>query len=313
MKRSTRNIVKMHGWRIDRAIHNYIYFVYYRPYESLFLQAGRLLQRRFLWLKGLRHAFGFVFDRYHAKVLGEGDVRKIITLNRDLIVGPDRSERIIPFRYANRIILQEPDFIAVMDCPCRLNRESPCQPVNICMAVGRTTAEFWLDHGQKYHVRKVSQAEALRIITDARQMGCITTAWFKVATGGRTGVICSCCSCCCGGIEGMRIAQRFDKTLSIIAPSGYSVIHDADKCVSCQKCSAVCMFGAVTFTSDNRRIYDVAACMGCGLCTENCPQQALSLVRDPGKGEPLDIDSLEEELEADRQNGKNEPVSGAVP
>ena len=53
MKKSTRNIVKMHGWRLDRAIHNYIYFVYYHVYVSLFLKAGRFLARRFLWLKGL--------------------------------------------------------------------------------------------------------------------------------------------------------------------------------------------------------------------------------------------------------------------
>ncbi len=36
MKKSTRNIVKMHGWRLDRAIHNYIYFAYYHLYVSLF-------------------------------------------------------------------------------------------------------------------------------------------------------------------------------------------------------------------------------------------------------------------------------------
>ena len=297
MKKSTRNVIKMHGWRADRAIHNYIYFVYYRLYVSLFLKTGRFLASKFLWLKGLRYAFRFVFSRYHAKVLTASDVHKIITLNKDLIIGPDKSERIIPFHYANQIILKEPEFIAVMDCPCRLTRERPCQPVDVCMAVGRTTAEFWLEHGQKYHVRKVSQVEALRIIRDARERGCITTAWFKLATGGRTGVICSCCSCCCGGIEGMRIAQRFDRTLSNFAPSGYSVIHDASKCRSCKKCSEICMFNAVTFSPDNVRIYNNAACMGCGLCTEKCKQQALDLVRDPSKGDPLDVDFLRETLE----------------
>jgi hypothetical protein len=53
---------------------------------------------------------------------------------------------------------------------------------------------------------------------DARERGCITTAWFKVATGGRTGVICSCCSCCCVGIEGMRIASP-EKVLFVIEVS----------------------------------------------------------------------------------------------
>jgi Pyruvate/2-oxoacid:ferredoxin oxidoreductase delta subunit len=312
MKRSTRNVVKMHGWRIDRAIHNYIYFVYYRLYVSLFLQAGRFLARRFLWLKGLRHAFRFVFVRYHGKVLSASDARKIITLNRDLIIGPDKSERIIPFQYANKIILKETDFIAVMDCPCRLIRDNPCQSPGSCMAIGRTTAEFWLEHGEKYHVRKINQAEALRIIMDARERGCITAAWFKVATGGRTGVICSCCRCCCGGMEGTRIGQKFDRTLSMMAPSGYAVIHDPGTCKSCKKCSEICMFNAVTFSSDNTRVYDSAACMGCGLCTEKCQQHALSLVRDPSKGEPLDIDSLKETLQVGRQGGESESVSGVI-
>ena len=302
MKKSTRNIVKMHGWRLDRAIHNYIYFVYYRVYIFLVLKAGRFVVNRVLWLKGLRHAWEFVFVRYHSKVLSGSDVHKIITLNKDLIIGPDKSKRIIPFQHANKIIFKEPEFIAVMDCPCRLVREKPCQAMSVCMAVGRTTAEFWLEHGQKYHVRKVSQAEAIGIIRDARERGCITTAWFKVATGGRTGVICSCCSCCCGAMEATRLGQRFDETLTMFAPSGYSVVHDAGRCKSCKKCREVCVFKATTFGPDNSRIYNVAACMGCGLCTERCRQQALSLVRDQSKGDPLDVDALREKLEVGSQS-----------
>jgi len=296
VKKSTKNIIRMHSWRIDRAIHNYIYFAYYRTYVSLFLKAGRFLASRFLWLRVLGNAFRFVFDRYHAKVLTKNDARKIVTLNQDLIIGPDKSKRVIPFPHANKIILKEPEFIAVMDCPCRLIREKPCQPVNVCIAVGRTTAEFWLEHCQKYHVRKISQDEALKIITDARERGCITTAWFKVATGARTGVICSCCRCCCGGIEAMHIAQKFDKSLSMTAPSGYSVEHDPQKCKTCRKCSNVCIFNAITFTADSKRIYDKAVCMGCGLCVEKCEQKALSLVRDTSKGDPLDLDFVKETL-----------------
>jgi ferredoxin len=35
--------------------------------------------------------------------------------------------------------------------------------------------------------------------------------------------------------------------------------------------------------------------MGCGVCVNVCPQQALSLVRDPARGEPLEIHRLMEE------------------
>lgn len=307
MKKSTTNVIRMHRWRLDRALHNYIYFVYYDRYVSIFLKTGRLLVNRFLWLRGLRHAFRFVFDRYHAKVITSSEIRKIVTLNEDLVIGRDKSKRIIPFQYANKIILKEPDFVAVMDCPCRIHRKNGCKPADVCIAVGRSTAEFWLEHCEKYHVRKITQDEALKIIMDARRRGCITTAWFKVATGGRTGVICSCCSCCCGGIEGMRLAQRFDKSLTNIAPSGYSVEHDPVRCKSCQKCSEVCMFDAITFTPTGERLYDMAACMGCGLCTEKCEQNALALVRNPAKGDPLDLDFVRETM---GKEAGTKPIAG---
>jgi len=44
----------------------------------------------------------------------------------------------------------------------------------------------------------------------------------------------------------------------------------------------------------NERVFliDVDACMGCGVCVAHCPQEALSLQRDPAKGEPLEIREL---------------------
>lgn len=285
----------MHGWRLDRAVHNYVYFAYYHFYVFALIKSSRLLAR--IGLKRvLRCAMGFLFERYHSKVLSADDVRKIITLKEDVVFGPDQSKRIIPFDHANEVILREPEFIAVMDCPCRLARGKPCQALSVCMAVGRIYAEFWLEHCEKYHVRKITQAEALAIIKDARERGCITTAWFKVATGGTTGVICSCCSCCCGAIEGMHLGQTLGKNLSNIVPSGYSVVLDSDRCNSCRQCGDVCMFKAITFGQDDSPVVDSAACMGCGLCTDTCQQQALRLVRDEMKGEPLDIDELRERL-----------------
>ena len=32
--------------------------------------------------------------------------------------------------------------------------------------------------------------------------------------------------------------------------------------------------------------------MGCGVCVSHCPQEAIDLVRDPAKGEPLEIQKL---------------------
>jgi len=84
------------------------------------------------------------------------------------------------------------------------------------------TAQFWLEHGRKYHAKKITQEEALARLEEGHSRGNITTAWFKVATGGRTGVRCSCCTCCCGGLYGMRVGKRLKggEDLEMIIPSG---------------------------------------------------------------------------------------------
>ena len=298
MKDSTKNIIRMHGYRLDRALHNYVYFVFYDLYVRVFLFLGRLVQKILSRSSLSSSIFGMVFNRYHAKVLTLGDAEKILELNEDVVVGPDRTERIIPFQYANKIILKEPEFIAVMDCPCRLHRENPCEPVNVCMAVGRIMGEFWMEHGAKFNARKITQQEALEILHEAHDRGNITTAWFKVATGGRTGVICSCCTCCCGGLEGMRIARSLKggEDLRFIIPSGYVAVIDSEKCVSCGTCEWVCIFDAVGLDDDGRPVQDWNACMGCGVCIERCRGSARTIERDPAKGLPLDIDFVIGEL-----------------
>jgi len=297
VKESTRNVFKMHGWRVDRAIHNYIYFTFYDAYVVAFLFLGHLLARWASTLKVSGSMFKMVFNRYHAKVLTQEDAAKILTLKEDVDVGPDPTERIIPFPYANQIILREPEFIAVMDCPCRLARENPCEPVDVCMAVGRTTAQFWLEHGQRFHARKITQEEALQKLREGHERGHATTAFFKVATGGRTGVICSYCSCCCGSMEGDRLVKKFKgcEETRMIVPSGYSAAIDREKCAACGDCASLCNFDAISL-DDGLVLQNELACAGCGICVEKCEHGARSLVADPAGSLPLDIDLVIEKL-----------------
>jgi Pyruvate/2-oxoacid:ferredoxin oxidoreductase delta subunit len=287
-----RHVFRFHGVRVDRALHNLIYFAFYDAYVPAFVKLGRFLADHFGHTRLVHRMYDMVYSRYHSKVITPQEFTKILTLNHNVALGPDTSKKIIPFKYANNIILEEPEYIAVMDCPCRLSRENPCQPLNVCMGVGRLFAELWMDVGEKYHVRRVTQAEALQILKDARSRGAITAAWLKVATGARTGVICSCCSCCCRGLEGMRIAKRLTggAPLTNVAPSGYRVVIDEDRCIHCQNCSDMCKFEAMRRSADGARLYDAAACLGCGLCVENCRGGALRLEIDAAKGLPLDLD-----------------------
>jgi Pyruvate/2-oxoacid:ferredoxin oxidoreductase delta subunit len=293
MKKSTLNIFRMHGWRVDHAIHNYVYFVFYDKYVKTFLASGRYIMK--LLGPGRINSLTFktIFENYHAKVLTPGDARKILSLNRDLTMDAGRAKKIIPFSAANKVIFSQPDFIAVMDCPCRLSRKEHCEPVNVCMAVGRTTAEFWLDHCAQYHVRRITQAQALGLLEESARLNRVITAWLKTETGGRTGVICSCCSCCCGGIEGMKLARRLpgDVKVTNMISSGYSVAIDTGACISCGTCVDVCAFDACRQVEGGSPVYNWEACLGCGVCVSKCPSGARRMVLDAGKGVPLDVGS----------------------
>jgi ferredoxin len=37
---------------------------------------------------------------------------------------------------------------------------------------------------------------------------------------------------------------------------------------------------------------DADLCAGCGACADDCLQEAITLVRDPARGEPLEIQKL---------------------
>jgi Fe-S-cluster-containing hydrogenase component 2 len=297
MKKSTKAMFRKHGWRIDRFIHNYLYFVYYHPYVRLvyrqFVVAARYLSHFGIMAPVLRTAF----NRYHSKVLSAGNIRQILTLEEDIRLVSENNRQIIPYRYATDIILRNPEHIAVMDCPCKKARnvEHSCGQLNSCLAVGEALAQFWIEHCEKYHARRITQQEALELVRSLRKSGHITQAFFKVATGGQTGVICNCCPRCCVSLESTRLARLWNDNLSMNTESGYSVIHNADACKQCRACTAVCHFGAIRF-HNGLRTYDRKLCMGCELCVEHCPEGVLSLYQDREKSLPLDMDLVRERI-----------------
>jgi ferredoxin len=288
MKESTRAMFRKHGWRVDRFIHNYFYFLFYYPYvkiSSIIVGSLKYLS----WFKPLIPVGKMAFNRYHSKVLSREDAVKIFTLNEDLRITSDENKKIIPFKYATSIIFQEPDFIVVMDCPCKKSMNAPAEDINSCIAVGRNIGSFWLEHCRKYNPRKISQSEAVTIIDHFRKKDHITQAFFKVATGGCTGVICNCHPDTCVSLQATKSARSLDKSLTMTAKSGYSVLCDEDRCIRCGHCSEKCLFDAVII-NDGIREYHKDICLGCGLCVEECPEMALSMYVDSEKPLPLDLD-----------------------
>ncbi len=83
----------------------------------------------------------------------------------------------------------------------------------------------------------------------------------------------------------------WERGTPMLASSGYVSVVDGDLCAGCGVCAGFCQFGAIS-TDEGYAIVDAAGCKGCGVCVSKRPQDALTLVREPYRGEPLEIREL---------------------
>jgi NAD-dependent dihydropyrimidine dehydrogenase PreA subunit len=305
IKKSTVNFWKMQGegaWGIQRVlnmIHGYFYYTMYDYYIACGLTVVRLLNKVSKFAFKVI-AIDFFSNRYHCKVITHENARKLISLEEDVVLPTEESKKIIPWEIANKIILKYMDYLAVVDCPCRLEKKLSgkkyCEPLNTCIFFGKTGVEFVTTHMPRMNGHRASKEDVLKLIDIHQKNGKVLTVWFKDGTGYRAGVLCCCCSCCCGSMEIGSLARKNGiKGITMTAPSGYSIAINTDSCQACGKCVKSCHYDALTMegTGDGKKlVYLKDWCMGCGVCVSACPNETLSLVADPEKGKIFDVDAL---------------------
>jgi ferredoxin len=223
-------------------------------------------------------------DTYHGKVILLEEATRLVSVKKDINIGD--LEQVIPYTRARDIVFKNPDHILALECPCRASRKDPCYPLDVCLIVGEPFASFIMEH-QPRRSRWISQEEAMEILRAEHKRGHVHHAFFKDAMLGRFYAICNCCACCCGAMQ----AQR--NGTPMLASSGYVSRVNRDLCISCGVCVKFCQFSALQM-EDETLIVDEENCMGCGVCVTRCKKGAHSLVRDPKKGNPLEILELME-------------------
>ncbi len=224
---------------------------------------------------------GTIGDTYHGKVVTLAAATRLVSVQQDIALTD--LEHVIPYPVARDIVLRHPDHIAVLECPCRASRPNPCRPLDVCLIVGEPFASFVLEHHPR-RARAITAAEAAAILAAEHARGHVHHAFFKDAMLGRFYAICNCCACCCGAMQAHRSG------IPMLNASGYTARVETDRCAACGTCADGCQFGAITV--DGHAHVDEEACMGCGVCVDRCPQAALSLVRDPRKAPPLELEDL---------------------
>jgi len=221
-------------------------------------------------------------DGYHGKVMLLEKASSLITVNKPINL-PDL-EQVIPYKRARAIILENPDHIALLKCPCRTAQRNPCQPEDVCLVIGEPFAGFVVEHHPD-RARWITQQEAVAIMKEEEARGHVHHAFFKDAMLDRFYAICNCCSCCCGAINAHRNGTP------MLASSGYVSEVDQSLCIGCGMCSQFCQFEAIRVADEVAEV-DFDKCMGCGVCAAKCEQDAIQLRLESSKGKPLDICSL---------------------
>ncbi len=222
-----------------------------------------------------------IAQTYHGKVMPLESARQLIQVKENIRL--DNLEKIIPYPRARDLILQNPDHVVALECPCRAGRENPCLPLDVCLIVGEPFTSFVMGHHPK-RARWISQSEAVSILEQEHARGHVHHAFFKDAMLLRYFAICNCCPCCCGAM------QAFQNGVPMLASSGYIAHVDTEDCLACAECESACPFEAIKVEEYSE--INTQRCMGCGVCVSRCPQNAIILQRDPSKGEPLAIIEL---------------------
>jgi ferredoxin len=221
-------------------------------------------------------------EGYHGKVMPLASITRLVMVNEEIRI-PDL-EQVIPYQRARALILQNPDHIVALQCPCRTARRAPCLPLDVCLIVGEPFAGFVIEHHPQ-RARWITQEQAVEILRQEDARGHVHHAFFKDAMFGRFYAICNCCSCCCGAL------QSHQRGTPMLAASGYVCQVDTSLCIGCGDCAAYCQFGALSLVGSTSTV-NLEACMGCGVCVDKCEQGALALQRELSKGQPLEIDLI---------------------
>jgi len=296
VKPSTRDFIKearrIPGYSVFDWLHGYVYARW--PYLYIGMATGEHALSPLL--SSVVRLLGWLFplfrtdpsdpdqvsfaDTYHGKVVPLDEAKRLVTIDQPIRI-PDL-ESVIPYKRAREIVLDAPDHIVLLDCPCRAGRKDPCLPLDVCLIIGEPLASFVAEHHPN-RSRRITQQKAAEVLAAEHERGHVHHAFFKDAMLGRFYAICNCCSCCCGAM------QAHQNGVPMLASSGYVCQVDEDRCIGCGACAGYCQFGAIHVDED-RAIVDVALCMGCGACVTKCTQDALSLERDESRGVPLQIE-----------------------
>jgi ferredoxin len=174
-------------------------------------------------------------------------------------------------------------FAVLNACPCRHSMAitgHKCKralPEDGCLLFGEYTSGS-VETGS---ARAVSKREMIEIVEERWEKNLVF--FTSNVTPRSQNTICTCCDCCCHGLEVFN-----DYSKNFIAASHFVAEVNELLCDNCGKCKKVCNTNAHTIEK-KIHIFTAENCIGCSNCVEICDKNAISmkenlLYNPPSKG-----------------------------
>jgi Fe-S-cluster-containing hydrogenase component 2 len=174
-----------------------------------------------------------------------------------------------------REMMQRARSFRVMDCICRTEKAAMGEPCNHTME----TCLAFSPEPEAYEEfpswgRTISREEALEVLDRCEQEGLVHCTYNLQK---QNMFVCNCCGCCCGFLRGVK---EFEAP-HLLLRSNWVASIDADECIVCGVCADErCPMDAIV-EDDDAYLVIGERCIGCGVCTLECPTDAVSLQQRP--------------------------------
>lgn len=205
------------------------------------------------------------------------------------------SAEVLPYESASELIKGQQK-ILVAPCICR--REHKMKGGG-CGKLEEACLVFgWgADYYQRNGLgRMISQDEAMGILQKAEQEGLV----LQPSNSQEIVNICLCCGDCCQVLVNLKRHPQ----PSQVTTSPFIASLDESACIACGVCTERCQMEALTMGEDHVEL-NQERCIGCGLCVTTCPSEALSLERKPEQPQvpkgPAEAIALRARLRAELQ------------
>jgi NAD-dependent dihydropyrimidine dehydrogenase PreA subunit len=212
---------------------------------------------------------------------------RVIPIDKSLTL----TQNVATYDQIKEIVDRTKDRITAQDCICKVGKDligDPCKVTDrreVCMGF-RDFADTYARHGWG---RTISKKEAMDILEQNEKDGLV----LMTASMQEPQFLCSCCDCCCGIIETIKIMPR---PVDFAASNFYAELNP-DLCNGCQTCVKRCQMEAIQFNEKAQKAIGIndKRCIGCGLCVSTCKTGSIKLKKkDTEFVPPEDFDELYE-------------------